>query len=54
MPGEWFYDADAGALYVYPNGTDLSTAGAFESYMGTVLYDVRTPAPAPRGLLLFL
>lgn len=26
VPGEWFYDENAGALYVYPNGTDLATA----------------------------
>ncbi len=25
-PGEWFYDADKQLLYVYPNGTDLTSA----------------------------
>jgi hypothetical protein len=26
VPGEWFYDDEAGLLYVFPNGTDLLSA----------------------------
>jgi hypothetical protein len=26
VPGEWYYDAAAGELYVFPNNTDLAAA----------------------------